>query len=113
MQPEFWIDANLPPSLASLITRNFGYEAFSMQYLHLLSLSDKKIFDQARDKKNVIILTKDQDFANLISRLGPPPKVLWITIGNCNNERLKQIVLTNLPEILTLLDDTPLVELTN
>lgn len=113
MQPEFWVDANLPHKLANWINHAYGYHAYSLHFLDLLKSTDTSIFELARKSKNVIIITKDVDFAHLIGRLGPPPKVIWITIGNCTNENLKGIFLANLPETINLLNDSPIVELTN
>ncbi len=29
-----------------------------------------------------MLITKDHDFAELVSRLGPPPSIILLTIGN-------------------------------
>lgn len=113
MQPEIWIDANLPPSLAGLITEYYGLKAYSFLYLNFLREADLSVFNKARQKENVILMTKDHDFAHLIERLGPPPKVLWITIGNANNILLKEIIIKNLPQSISLLQTESLVEITN
>ena len=34
---------------------------------------------------NVIVLTKDSDFVQLLERRGPPPQVVWLTCGNTSN----------------------------
>lgn len=36
----------------------------------------------AREAGNVILLTKDRDFPELQQRLGAPPKIIWLRIGN-------------------------------
>ena len=113
MQLEFWIYANFPLKLANWINQAYGYNAYSLHFLELLKNTDESIFDLARRSKNVIIITKDQDFAHLIGRLGPPPQVIWITVGNCTNEILKGIIIANLPVTINLLDDSPIVEITN
>ncbi len=30
-----------------------------------------------------VLVTKDEDFHRLSVLLGPPPKVIWIRLGNC------------------------------
>lgn len=30
-----------------------------------------------------VLVTKDEDFQRLSVLLGPPPKVIWIRLGNC------------------------------
>lgn len=42
---------------------------------------DRDIFLQARGASAVIV-TKDEDFANLVSTLGPPPQIIWVRVGN-------------------------------
>lgn len=49
-------------------------------------------------------MTKDRDFVDLLSRLGPPPKVIWITVGNTSNQNLKRILSATLQEALTILE---------
>lgn len=38
------------------------------------------------------MVTKDSDFVRLLERHGPPPKILWITLGNVRNRELAQVV---------------------
>lgn len=42
-------------------------------------------------------MTKDSDFVEMLQRLGPPPKVLWVTCGNTSNARLREILSRQLP----------------
>ena len=50
------------------------------------------------------MMTKDRDFVELLERLGPPPKVIWITVGNTSNQNLKRILSATLPDALTILE---------
>ncbi len=113
MQPEIWIDANLPPSLAKWITQSLGHRAFSVFYLEALTSTDLTLFNAALARKDVIILTKDQDFASLVDKFGPPPRIIWVTIGNCSNEKLKHLIVSKLQDAINLLSESSLVELTN
>ncbi|MCY7361380.1 MAG: hypothetical protein LH629_04820 [Ignavibacteria bacterium] len=49
-------------------------------------------------------MTKDIDFINLLERNGPPPKVIWITIGNTSNDILKQVLKKALIKSLEILN---------
>jgi predicted nuclease of predicted toxin-antitoxin system len=84
---EVWIDAQLPPSLAEFLRREFGTVATHVVDLGLVSAKDRMIFGAARTA-NAGVVTKDQDFVRLLEELGPPPRVLWITTGNINNADL-------------------------
>ena len=48
-----------------------------------------EIFEAAK-QPNLVILTKDSDFVDLVCRLGSPPQILWLTCGNVTNRNLRQ-----------------------
>ena len=53
---EFWIDANLPSSLA------FGVSAISFNDLNLLTASDNHVYKLAAQSRNIVVITtKDVD----------------------------------------------------
>ena len=101
---EYWVDANLPPQLAKWLKEKFSVNAVSLKDLSFLQASDKEIYFQA-SKKPVIILTKDEDFAELLRSEGAPPKVIWVTVGNISNQRLKEIILNNFQEAVQKLEN--------
>ena len=83
------------------------------RFVTLVSVRQRttRFFDRARDE-NVIFMTKDQDFADLVSRLGAPPSVIWLRAGNTSESRLKDILSAKLQEALDLIDGgNPLVEI--
>ena len=53
----FWIDTQLPPSLAKWIAHEIGIEASALRDVGLRDAPDFEIFEVAR-KANVVILTK-------------------------------------------------------
>jgi predicted nuclease of predicted toxin-antitoxin system len=58
------------------------------------------------------VLTKDEDFAEMVLRLGPPPQVIWLTSGNTSNAALRVTLKSTLPKALELLSKgEPLVEI--
>lgn len=74
-----------------------------MRHLGLHRAQDGEIFQSAREA-GVVVLTKDQDFVYLLERLGPPPKVVWLTCGNTSNAYLRGILGRTLVQALSLLD---------
>lgn len=86
-----WLDAQLPPSVAAWITATFGIEARAVRDLGLRDAQDSPIFEAAR-AAGAVVMTKDRDFIEMLQRLGPPPKVLWVTCGNTSNARLREIL---------------------
>ena len=88
---KFWIDAQLPPTLADWLSATFNVEATALRDLGLRDAKDEDIFNEAQ-QENVVILTKDSDFIDLVCRLGTPPKIIWITCGNITNRNLRKLL---------------------
>ncbi|MDQ2696261.1 MAG: DUF5615 family PIN-like protein [Pseudomonadota bacterium] len=108
---KLWIDAQLAPALAPWIVRELGIEAVAVKDLGLRDAKDPVIFQKAREA-DAIVMTKDSDFVLLQERLGPPPKVLWITCGNTSNERMRSLLRRQLPIAMQLFAaGEPLVEI--
>ncbi len=107
-----WLDAQLAPSLARWITKQFNIPCKALRELKLHTAEDKKIFEKAKNE-NVIIITKDSDFVDLMTRLKSPPKIILLTCGNTSNKKLKEIFKNKLPVALSLLDKNPLVEISD
>ena len=84
-----------------------------MSELGMLGATDRRIFEAGR-QAGVVIVTKDNDFAQMVKRMGSPPQILWITCGNTSNSGLREILQTALPAAFDLLDHgEPLVEISN
>jgi predicted nuclease of predicted toxin-antitoxin system len=64
--------------------------------LNLQRATDPEIFAAARGA-NVIVLTKDADFVELLEKHGPPPQVVLVTCGNTSNARLLSVALRRCP----------------
>lgn len=116
MQPdwEIWIDTNISPIIAKWMAERTGLVVKSSYSLSLHSLTDNEIYEKA--KKNlgqVILISKDADFPELINRLGAPPKLINIRIGNMGNrqlwERIQDGVIEGLKILMT--SDVAIVEI--
>ncbi len=99
-----WIDAQLSPAIATWITSHFSIECVAIRDLGLRDAEDHAIFSAAREAE-AIVMTKDSDFAELLDRLGPPPKIIWVTCGNTSNENLIRILSSTLPQAIQLLSE--------
>ena len=56
------------------------------------------------------VLTRDTDFFDRIMLQGPPPKVIWVRLGNIRKADLESLLIRLWPAILNLLCDADLVE---
>jgi predicted nuclease of predicted toxin-antitoxin system len=99
----FWIDAQLPPSLAPWLTETFGVPTQSLRFLGMRDAEDGQIFAAARRTGQVVIVSKDSDFIELILQRGIPPQLLWVTCGNLTNRRLREVFSRLFPEAIRLL----------
>ena len=97
-----WIDAQLSPALASWLESNFDISALALRDVGLRDATDREVFLAAR-ARGATIMTKDSDFVHLLEQLGPPPQLIWITIGNTSNAKLKEKLTSQLPDGITRL----------
>ena len=108
-----WVDAQLSPALAPWIGEQFGIEAYSVKWLGYRDAGDRDIFDAAR-AAGAVFMTKDSDFPRLLDQQGPPPQVLWISLGNTSNARMREVLLRTFPRAIELLQaGEPLVEISD
>lgn len=99
---KFWVDAQLPPLLAEWLSEQFQVEAYSLRTLGLRDAADAEIF-QAAQQSGIVIISKDSDFVEMVSRYGTPPQLVWVTCGNVTNRELKKVFGNNFPSTLELL----------
>nr|WP_319423716.1 DUF5615 family PIN-like protein [Pleurocapsa sp. FMAR1] len=97
------MDAHLSPAIATWINNTFEITALALRDIGLRDAEDLEIFAAAKAQE-VIFLTKDSDFVDLVDRLDAPPKIIWLTCGNTSNARLKEILSVTLMNALELLE---------
>ena len=98
----YWVDAQLPPQLADWLRWTFKVEAYALRDLNLRDAEDEEIFRQAQ-QPNIVIISKDNDFVEMVLRFGSPPQLLWVTCGNVTNSRLQNLFTQVFPQAQALL----------
>lgn len=97
------IDENLPPSIAQRCCES----------VHALSLgkrpTDTNLWLTAKSQ-GWVILSKDADFFSRMISHGPPPKVVWMRIGNMRRQNLENYFQECWPKIFKLLETYDLIE---
>jgi predicted nuclease of predicted toxin-antitoxin system len=88
-----WLDAHLDPELASWISVRFHLVTKPLREIGLRDADDVVIFDAARRFGEIVIMTKDADFADLVRRRGHPPQVIWLTCGNLSTIELQAVLM--------------------
>lgn len=109
-----WIDAQLSPDIAGWIQSSFeGVHAAAVRDIGLRHAEDPEIFEAARTA-DAVVLTKDSDFTELVNRLGPPPHVIWVRVGNTSRAEMKRILAVHLADVMLLIrHGEPLVEISH
>lgn len=86
----FWLDAHLDPNLAPWLGATFKVVAKHLKELDLMRADDLTIFQAARKFGDIVIVSKDQDFIDLVKKHGKPPQILRLSLGNMSL-RLMQV----------------------
>jgi len=84
----FLVDNQLPLSLSHYLTAR-GHVSVHVSEVALHQATDAEIWTHAR-ARDLIVVSKDEDFFYLASRLGDQGRLLWIRLGNCRKEALLQ-----------------------
>jgi predicted nuclease of predicted toxin-antitoxin system len=106
-----WLDAHLSPRIALWMREDLKRDAQALREIGLRDAEDEVIFERAR-VADAVVLTKDKDFVDLVSRLGSPPSVIWLRCGNTSEAELKQILSDHLEDVLRFISSgEPLVEI--
>ncbi len=100
---DFLVDANLPPKLAILLVE-LGHRAGHLQDHGLLDADDGAIWNYAA-KNNVVIVTKDKDFAQRRSLSDTGPSIVWIRLPNTRRADLLRWFTAIFPNIIVALEN--------
>jgi predicted nuclease of predicted toxin-antitoxin system len=93
----FLIDAQLPPGLAHRLARA-GHHALHLHEVLGPEAPDIEVAMEA-NRRQAILVSKDEDFADLSRRGILLVPLLWIRLGNTTNVALWQKLAPLLPEI--------------
>lgn len=83
---------------------------------HVLSLglggaSDRAIWERAA-ADGFTLVTKDEDFHRLSVLIGPPPKVIWIRLGNCSTADVARLLRFRADNVLAFAQESEAAFLT-
>lgn len=84
------LDENLSPRLVELL-RDLYSDVTHVRDVGLASASDDVVWKFAASNERTIV-TKDEDFNQRAFLLGPPPKVIWLRVGNANTSDIAQLL---------------------
>jgi predicted nuclease of predicted toxin-antitoxin system len=95
-------DENLSPRLVRRLARLFP-ESQHVDLVGLHGQVDQAIWDYA-GLNQFTIVSKDNDFRQLSFLKGPPPKVVWLSVGNAGTPAIGDLLQRNHQRIVTFLE---------
>lgn len=87
------------------MSEDFGMTVKPSYALQIQNLTDFELYRLARNHGKVVVLTKDADLAEIVTRLGAPPRLIHLRVGNRSSASLYAILKTTLPEAFRLLEE--------
>jgi predicted nuclease of predicted toxin-antitoxin system len=97
-----WLDAQLPPLLASCINaREWGMKAAAVRDSGMRDASDPKILRAARHV-GVVVMTQHLLFLYQFDAQGPQPHGIWLRVGDFSITASQEVLVTTLPPAITL-----------
>jgi predicted nuclease of predicted toxin-antitoxin system len=98
-------DQNLSPHLPRLLADIYP-ESLHVREVGLRDADDLAIWEYAGARAFTIV-SKDSDFQQRSLLQGPPPKFIWVRVGNCTTKRIEALLRSHSIAIHTFdLDDS-------
>jgi len=91
-------DQNLSRFLVERVSSEFKGSLHVIQ-LGLDQATDREIWDWAGEH-GFTIVSKDSDFHDLAASSVPPPKAIWLRVGNASTGEIEQLLYANSERIL-------------
>ena len=106
----FLVDAQFPVRLAELL-HGSGHDALHTSGLPDGNRTSDDEIARIADADVRVVVTKDRDFRDSHLLRGTPRRLLIVATGNVSNRVLLDLFGTNLPTIVTALEQASMVEL--
>jgi len=83
-------DENLSPRLVELLAADFP-DCTHIELLGMRGAVDAAVWSYARENGYAIV-SKDNDFRQRAFLYGPPPKVVWLPVGNAGTNAIAMLI---------------------
>lgn len=94
-------DENLSRHLVPALQERFPGSS-QVALLGLEQADDLVLWEHAR-RRDFVLVSKDEDFKDLQTLHGSPPKVVLLKLGNCTNHQVLETLLQSADRVLDLL----------
>ena len=95
-------DQNLAPRLVGRVAAEFP-GSLHVRDLDLQVAADVEVL-RAASERDLVIVTKAKDFADIVTARGDGPKVLWLMLGNVTTDEIAESILAAAESIGRLLE---------
>jgi len=85
------LDENVSERLVRTLAPRFS-ASLHVRTLGRGGASDSDIWDLAV-RESCVLVTRDEDFVSLSVVRGPPPKVIWLNVGNARTDAITRLML--------------------
>jgi predicted nuclease of predicted toxin-antitoxin system len=99
-------DQNLSRRLVGLLAVEYP-GSVHVEAAGLLGADDRTIWNYAA-AHSLAVVSKDTDFRDLAVQLGPPPKVVWVRVGNGPTAAVVTLLRSRLADVASFLADPTL-----
>ena len=96
-------DENLSHKLVRLL-EDLLPNSVHVRDVDLKSADDPLVWEYAKDN-GLILVSKDADMHQRSFLFGPPPKVVWVRLGNCSTSDVERLLRQNVSTINVFFDD--------
>ena len=97
----FLIDENLSNRLKAALAGKFP-DCKHVADVNLLHADDRVVWASARSA-GLALLSKDDDLRQIVEMEGPPPKLVWLRLGNVSTAHIAEVLLARAPQISAFL----------
>jgi predicted nuclease of predicted toxin-antitoxin system len=97
------LDQNLSPRLVQALQGAHPGSAHVREF-GLQTASDAEVWSFAK-ANGFDILSKDSDFHQMSFLYGPPPKVVWVRLGNCTTDQVREALLRHADRLAAFRED--------
>lgn len=105
-------DQNISHRVTKYLPKQYK-ESITVKSAGLTNASDLEIWAYCKSN-GFTIVTQDSDFNEMATLKGPPPKVIWLRLGNATNEHIAQTMVNCERMIQNFLDsDAACLEIFN
>lgn len=94
-------DANISRALVDRMADAFPGSTH-VSLVGLGAASDREVWDFAAER-DFVIVSKDEDFHQLAFLNGPPPRVVWVRLGNCSTDDIERSLRDSVERIRSFL----------